>query len=469
MPEIQPLIIDLNTKGWDKTGGKSNNVWGQVPFPKSLLKIINEEKAKKRDLMKAIDYVKSPKKLQRYYDMPTLASLLMVAHGGKVKGKSSVWTAYDNVLYATPDNVKLSDLPKTISATFKSSYTRYGAVVENMGMRIAMALDLPTSYNYLVKFDKKKYQKILDNYPNPEQKKKIDKLGIVSIDFLQATTKPPVIEKYKTIDEQGKEVDREYIDTAGGDQLVHFEDVVNKIVGNNPLGGDQNLIEHWIKGVDMTIESQLKGLPQEKINKTKDDVHSRIARAFLLKEFLGDCDNTAYNGGLVINKELQTLRYAATFDYGDSFNKLIKTKVDKSTAMSREQIEQLPENVKKVMLARLEKEEAESVSDIAKQYATSDVSEKNMEYIFKNFPGAAKEFFVNLDKCIQTGKIENIVDSYLNMTVDGEPIMEEKHADIFKEYLETRSVWMCEKYVNHLQKNGRHVPEELAEMDFLNE
>ena len=44
MSEIQPLIIDLNTKGWDKIGGKSNNVWGQVPFPKPLLRIINKEK-----------------------------------------------------------------------------------------------------------------------------------------------------------------------------------------------------------------------------------------------------------------------------------------------------------------------------------------------------------------------------------------------------------------------------------------
>ena len=41
MSEIKELDIVLSDEGWDKSGGKSYNVWGDVPFPEELLDYIN--------------------------------------------------------------------------------------------------------------------------------------------------------------------------------------------------------------------------------------------------------------------------------------------------------------------------------------------------------------------------------------------------------------------------------------------
>lgn len=441
MKEVQKLIIDIdNTKGWDNIGGKSNNVWGQVPMPKEIIDIANS-------------YKKKSKKLSQLMNK-------------KVKFLPSIWTAYDKIMYDDDNPITESDLPKTISATFKSCYSKYGAIVENMAMRIAFALDLPTSYNYIAEFDFDKYPKILDNYPNPEKKKEVHKLGIVSIDFLQSARAESTTESYTDIDDNGNEIEVESIYDMAGDKLIPFDDIVAKVIGNNRLSGKQNLIENWVSAIDLFVQEELKHLPREKVNKIIHNVHSRIARSCLLKEYCGDCDNTSYNATVVFNKARGTLVYGPNHDFGDSFNKLIKAKIDKSQGMSMEQINALPEKVRIKMLERYAKEDKETVADIAKQFAVVGASERNIEYIFEHFPDSAKEFFESVDKCVSKKVFHKIVDSYTQMTSDGKPILTKKDAEIFKEYLEERSAWMSEMYIKYLQSHGQQVPE-ISEDDYL--
>lgn len=437
MPEVQKLIIDIdNTKGWDNIGGKSNNVWGQVPMPTEIVEIANRYKRKSIRLGQLMNK--------------------------DVKFLPSIWTAYDKLIYASDEPITMEDLPSTISATFKSCYNRYSAIVENMAMRIAFALDLPTSYNYIVQFDPQEYPKIVENYPNPELKKKVHKLGVVSIDFLQSSRGESVREIYTDIDEYGKESQVESIYDVDGDRLIPFDDIVTKVVGNNRLSGDQNLIENWVSAIDLFVQEELKDLPREKVNKTIHNVHSRIARSFLLKEYCGDCDNTSYNATVVFNKVLSRLVYGPNHDFGDSFNKLVKSKIDKTQSMSIEQINALPEKVRNIMLERLAKEDKESVADIAKQFAVIGASKRNLEYIFAHFPDSAKEFFESVDKCVQKKTFSKIVNSYTRMTCDGKVIMTRKEAEIFKEYLEERAAWMMEIYIKYLQDNNEQVSEPSA-------
>ena len=133
VPKLE--ITFKSVEGWGHSGGRSMNIWGQVPSKNLPLDEINN----------AI----------------------------KQGNKSCVWTCYDNKIYGnTDENGKIlpiteQDLPRTISATFKPCYAKYSAIAENLGMRIAMALDLPTSYNYIVEFNPKnpKYKDFSYFYP----------------------------------------------------------------------------------------------------------------------------------------------------------------------------------------------------------------------------------------------------------------------------------------------------------------
>ena len=204
-----------------------------------------------------------------------------------------------------------------------------------------------------------------------------------------------------------------------------------------------------------------KNEPKEKVNKTIADVHSRVARSFLLKEYLGDCDNASYNAALVLNRVTGTLRYAPNFDYGESFNKLIKTKIYKQR-MSQAELDALPANAREFMLQRYEKEESETVEDIARQYAAADISKKNLFYVFDHFPNSTQEFFQNIDKCMQRKAFDKIVDSYTTMTCDGKPIMTQEEAEMFKDYLDVRATWMMELYIEYLNQQGDNVEYKLA-------
>ena len=152
MSKIENLEINLNVEGWEVSGGRSNNVWGQVPTKNLPFDEIN-------------------------------AAIRQGRH-------SSIWTCYDNVIYAKDKNGQMrevteAELPKTISATFKPSFNKMSALCENLGMKIAVALDMPTSYNYVVKFDPEEFSKVLKNFRETNLEKRIQPYGIVSIDFLQ--------------------------------------------------------------------------------------------------------------------------------------------------------------------------------------------------------------------------------------------------------------------------------------------
>ena len=437
MAEVKNLDFQFSV-GWEKSGGKSNNVWGTVPFPPELLKYINEYKS-------TPIYV---------YDARTGEQIK------KENNKPSVWTAYDDFIYTKFGHVVQKDLPR-ISATFKSCFGKYSAVVENLGMRLAMELDMPTSYNEIVAFDPKEYPKIVANYPNQDKIKNLQPVGIVSIDFLQNKKISPKYSKTDMSLDSGKTVEISSINTVEGDKLVSFEDAVRKYLhGVNNLSGEENLIENWITAVDEMARKELKNCPRELVNKKISHVHGRIARAFLLREFLGDCDFTAYNGGVVINDATKDFSYAPNHDYGESFNALTKIKLefDPLCGMTQEVFDKLPENLKEKIRETKEKESRMSVSDVAKTFASS-TSEQNLHYVLNNFPEACDEFFENLDKLAQSGKFNTIVDSYTDMTVNGQPLLSKDDAKMFKEYIVERSSHMSLMYIDHLQSQGRTVPQ----------
>lgn len=441
MPEIRDLDISLDVVGWDKYGGKSFNVWGLVDFPPELIKHILKFKAK--------TYYNYDPNTGKKFERPDK--------------KSPVWTAYDNYIYS---QLALGNtdfyIPK-ISATFKSCFTKYGAVAENIGMRLAMALDMPTSYNYLVKFDPQKYPQIVENYPNKEILSDLQPYGIVSIDFLQvrptASTKRSV-----TIDTSplGNAIQIEALTDIEGDKLVTFEDALRKYhFSTNNLDGAENLIENWINVVDEMARRELQGVPKERLNKVTNHIHSRIARSFLLKDsILGDCDFTAYNGGVVMNAETKKFRYAPNHDFGESFNGLIKNKLefDPYHGMTQADIDRLPPAIREKFLESVKNEKELSISEIARRFASS-TSERNFYYVISNFPNSSKEFFENLDKLFRDGRINKIIDSYTRLTCNGKPLLTKEEAELFKEYLTERICHICTLYVDHLQKNNQPIPE----------
>ena len=245
--------------------------------------------------------------------------------------------------------------------------------------------------------------------------------------------------------------------------FYNFDKALQKYhIGTNNLNGEDNLIENWINSVDEIARNELKDCPKEYVDKNIAHIHSRIARSFLLREFLGDCDFASYNGGVVFNEETKVLRYAPNFDYGECFNALIQNKLDRKNigGMSQETFDSLPDNVKETILAVDKKRSNMTIDELASTFA-SDTSEKNFYYVIENFPDSSKEFFISLDKLIQRGEIYNIVDSYANETLNGQPLLDKNEQTIFKDYLTIRASHICELYVDNLKKQGKDIPQEL--------
>ena len=441
MAEVQELDIQLSDEGWNKSGGKSFNVWGLVEFPPELLKYILSYK----------------NKTFTQYDPTT-------GKKSKITGKRApVWTAFDKYLYHdyNPKSRGGDKLPK-ISATFKSCFDhKYGAIVENMGMQIALALDMPTSYNYIVAFNPEKYPKIVRNYPTPDLKDKLQPLGIVSIDFLQArqTKERPTGKVLYIHGENEEEIDSS--SSIDGDRLVTFEDALKEHhMVLDKIAGEDNYIENWIYVLDKIAKQEYTHMPREQLNKVIDDIHSRIARSFLLKDcILGDCDFTSYNSGLVLNSH--KIRYAANHDYGDICNSLVKNKLtfDKYCKMSPEVFKALPQNVQEKILASTSKFANMSVEDLARLWSSSS-SEHNFYYVLKNFPQACKEFFEKLDNLIKRNQIAKIVDKYTKMTLKGQPLLSKEEAKMFRVYLTEKAAHYCNLYVEYLNSAHKHIPDE---------
>ena len=444
--ELEELEIELFDEGMlDPTDSQSLPLWGRVKFPQELLEYLNEYKTTKNFI----------------YDKKTGKPILI--HNAK----SSVWTAFDKYLYERHGKIPEDELPK-ISAIFKSCFNKYGAVVENMAMKIAVMLDMPTSYNYIVKFDKNKHPEIIDTYPTPEKANKLYPYGIVSIDFLQSKYGYEKISRadFDIKDENGNIINSyeiDSVDNTAGDELIQFDDALKKYnIATNSLSHEGNLIENWVKVVDELARRELAGAPQENINKYISHIHSRIARSFLLKDLiLGDCDFTARNGGLVINRERKKLRYAPNYDYGQSFNNLIRKALDKSTSyygMTKEQFDSLPDFLQRKLIEQNKnKKQSYSMKEIAEQPSSAE-SERNLNYVFTHFPTACKEFFENLDEVMRNDFIGDLVDTYNNLTVNGEPLLTEEECKLFKEYIYLRASHAMELYANYLVSNDLDIP-----------
>lgn len=435
MPEIKEWDFILADEGWDFSEGKSHNVWGTVPFPEELLNYINENKDR---LFILYDAISGEKK---------------IAHNNR----TSVWTAYDEHIYKKYGKVLKRELPR-ISATFKSCFTPYSAAFENIGMKIAMAMNMPTSYNYIVKFSPEDCPAIINNYTNPELKNKLMPYGIISIDFLQNKEIEPIYQKTTRKNKNGEWEELEEIISISGDKLIPFATAVQRYRSSpESADDDKNLIENWINSVDRLAKKELQGCPREDINKKISKVHSRIIRSFLLREFLGDCDYTAYNSGIVLNEGTMQLRFAPNHDFGECFNALIKNffapeNPNEVYGMPKHVFESLPEQVKTTVMQTYKPKPKLPITEIATQWASS-TSERNFYYALENFPEASAEFFESLDHIAQSGAIEQIIDEFAEITYNGEPLLKEQEREALKTYLEYRLTFMCELYVKFLESH----------------
>jgi len=381
--KIKPLEINLDVVGWDFSGGKSKNVWGQVPTSNLPIDEINKAIAQNK--------------------------------------KSCIWTCYDDAIYVKDKDgnllpFDLKNLPKTISATFKPTYDRFSAITENLGMKIAVALGLPTSYNYIVKFEKDKHPKIMNHISNGFNESSIQPYGIVSIDFLK-----PI----ETIEENGETF-------IVGENLLTFADVLRRSFKLSSYSKNK-LVEQWISSVDVYIRDTYADLSEDLLNKQIKRINSRIARSSLLREFLGDCDFTELNSGIV------SLNYAPNHDYGESFNSLIKTKF-----FEPPDEKSLKENLKwdPTYLEKKNKIKEETLVETLAQRYAQDTSEQNLQFIIKNYPEEAHEVLSGLVSAIKNDTFTTLVDDY-TINEDGEkPLLTQEEAKMFKIYLNTRAGWM---------------------------
>lgn len=420
--EIKKLEIDLDVVGWDFSGGRSGNVWGQISSDNIPFDLIEKSVKKNK--------------------------------------KSCIWTCLDGVIYQKDENGDLllnKNVTKTISATFKPSFEPYNSLAENMGMRIAVALDMPTSYNFLVRFDKEKYPQILNNFKLANSIKNVRDIGVVSIDFLQIVDLGRKIEEEIRIFRDGKTEWQKTFRNYSGDELILFSESVEMAKKIKELSGTNFLIKNWIRSVDEFSEKYVLDFPKEKLKEQIRNVNSRIVRSFLLREFLGDCDFTDLNSGFVINDEAQTLKYAPNFDYGESFNSLIKTKLDyiPHDVNMDEVLKVDPDYIKK----KERKKNNTSVKQLAQTYS-SETSKDNLNYVFRNYPNETKEFIVNLNRVEKTGKFDKIVDSYTTMTNNGKPLLNEEETTMFKDYLRHRTDWLTAIALHSIEKDKKDKIEE---------
>ncbi len=383
--------------GWNNSGGRSNNIWGQVPTSNLPLKLINSA----------------------------------IKNGTK----SCIWTCYDDVIYGKLDDngmtrqITIDDLPKTISATFKPTYSKYSAVAENMGMKIAVILDMPTSYNYIVKFEhinKKSGFKNIIKHLNERDLKNLQPYGIVSIDFLKPTNENVIIDK-----------------VYSGNKLISFEDSMR--IANLYFCGNTDepfWVETWIKSLEKFIMEQkdvyMADCTHSNLCKQVKKVKSRIVRSYLLREFLGDCDFTDRNCGFIFDTHTQQLQFAPNFDYGESFNALIKTKLD--FLPPKEELEVILKWDKDFIKKKIEKSKI-PVTEIAKRYSSS-TSEKNLSYITENYKEDTKEFLDNLKDALTKDKFSNLINTYTKSTNNEAPMLSINDAEIFKKYINDRANWL---------------------------
>ena len=90
---------------------------------------------------------------------------------------------------------------------------------------------------------------------------------------------------------------------------------------------------------------------------------------------------------------------------------------------------------------------------------SSAESEENLQYVFEHFPNACKEFFENLDELMRKDFLDELVDSYNQLTVNGTPLLTEEECQAFKDYIRYRASYAMEKYANFLVSHNMEIPE----------
>ncbi len=408
MKKIEDLEIDLGVDGWRLSGGRSNNVWGQVPTKNLPFDQINS-----------------------------------AIRQGK---RSPVFTCYDSVIYATDSTGKMreiseKDLPKTISATFKPTFTRTGALCENLGMRISAALGIPTSFNYVVRFDPEKFSSVINNFQESNLEKRVQPYGIVSVDFLEDETLPQekkIEKRVKT--ENGFEWIEKTVNHTG-DELVSFEESINMTRASEQLSGSNFLLKNWLKGLTHIAEIVASDFPKDKLESQIKEIQSSVAKSFLLREFLGDCDFTSLNSGFVVNHDLYKIQYAPNFDFGECFNKLVKTKIDYLPDPSElENLQRIDPALAIKMIEKKYQQRDIPTSMLAAEFS-NDEGEQNLKFVMENFPNESKEFLKNVQKALDDKTLDNIVNSY-TIKNSQTPLLSEDEAAMFKDYLHARAGWL---------------------------
>ena len=209
------------------------------------------------------------------------------------------------------------------------------------------------------------------------------------------------------------------------------------------------LVKNWLKSLCAFIrdkkEQYLPDISQEKLEKQIKCVKSRVVRSFLLREFLGDCDFTDRNSGFIFDSKAQDLQFAPNFDYGESFNALIKTKLD--YLPPKEEVEIILK-WDKDYLKRKEEKSKTPIETLASQFS-SNTSEENIKYIVENYQDDTKEFLGSLKNLITNSNIlDRLVDDYTKSERNNPPLLTPNEANVFKSYIGCRANW----FINYLDK-----------------
>ena len=76
-----------------------------------------------------------------------------------------------------------------------------------------------------------------------------------------------------------------------GDELVSFEESINMTRASEQLSGSNFLLKNWLKGLTHIAEIVASDFPKDKLERQIKEIQSSVAKSFLLREFLGDCDS----------------------------------------------------------------------------------------------------------------------------------------------------------------------------------
>ena len=406
---VQELNIQLYDVGWDYSGGKSRNVWGFVKFPEDLKTYIAE-------------YVE------------------------QTGSYPCIWTAYDKIAYTKDKETgKISfhpeNLPEYVSGTFKCSKKKYGALVENMGMKIAVALGMPTTYNFLVKFTPDLHEKITKHINQTgEYNDYINEYGVVSINMLQSE-KDHIVNLSETLPKiPAYQPDEE---------LVSFNNNIVKLYSKLPLKEDSrsNLIDFWEDAFQSVADHYVPNMTDAEKQARIKHFKSRLARSFLLREFIGDCDFSSYNCGFICNSDAKIFHLSPNFDFGEAFNSLVTSKMtdDELSPTALSTILFYQPNFLEIKKFR----KNASIATLASTFS-NDTAQENLRHVVTHSPEDLDEFLTNLNRVVDENILTEIIYSYTKPNEYGDCLLSKKDAEMFDAYITARAAWITAESIKIL-------------------